>query len=510
MTLDTEPTPLYLIIDQGGHASRAFIFNTEGCELARGTSPIEAQVTASGGIEYGADALLQSIQTAIQQAIAPADIHLTAIVAAGMATQRSNVVCWDRLSGEPLSPIISWQDRRAARWIEKFRPHATQVHQTTGLFLSPHYGVGKLQWCIKNLPRVNDAYRQQRLCWGPMSSFLLHRLLDEKPYLVDHVNASRTLLWNLDTLAWDQTLIRLFGLCDNPLPRCVPNQHPFGTLTVANHHIPMTLVIGDQSASLFAWQQLQHDALYINIGTGAFIQRVTGSNCIITPQLLTSLLLQQPQQKSAQSCYALEGTINGAGNALGWIAQQWQLAPEQLYRQLPQWLQQNEFSTLFLNGISGIGSPYWQADFDSRFIGKQCIEQQVVAVIESIVFLLQLNIEQLQHHRPGAEKILLSGGLAQLDGLCQRIANLSGLVVHRMAECEATASGVAWLLAQHQTTIADSDKSLNNHSHVRKQYWQQFQPADNSQLAARYRRWRIAMEQAIAARKNDADSPGSC
>ncbi len=483
--------PLFLIIDQGGHASRAFVFDALGNERSRGTSPIEAKTTTNGGIEYNADLLLQSIQAAIQQAVASPDIRLTDIVAAGMATQRSNAACWDQLSGEPLSSIISWQDRRAARWMEQFQPHATQVHQTTGLFLSPHYGVGKLQWCIKNIPDVRGAYEQQRLCWGPMSSFLLRRLLDEKPYLVDHVNASRTLLWNLGRQEWDQNLIDLFELPDNPLPNCVPNRYPFGTLTIAGHAIPMTLVMGDQSASLFAWQQLQQDALYLNIGTGAFIQRVTGSDCIIAPKLLTSLLLQQ----ETGARYALEGTVNGAGSALGWIAQQWQLAPDKLYQQLPQWLQQNNIDMLFLNGISGIGSPYWQAEFDSRFIGatnaEQNIEQQVVAVIESIAFLIQRNIKQLQYHRPGATKILISGGLTQLDGLCQRIADLSGLVIHRMAGCEATASGVAWLLAQQQSKSTGANIKWNRREQ------QQIQPQNNPLLAERYRRWQLTMEHAI-------------
>ncbi len=477
-------TPLYLVIDQGGHASRAFIFNAQGQELSRGTAPIEAQISVDDRVEYEAETLLQSIQTAIHEAVSAPNIKLTEIVAAGMATQRSNVVCWDKTCGKPLSPIISWQDRRAADWIEKFQPNAAQIHQSTGLFLSPHYGVGKLQWCINNLSAVHEAHQQQRLCWGPMSSFLLHQLLDEQPYLVDRVNASRTLLLNINTLEWDRSLAQLFKLPHNPLPRCVPNHYPFGTLTIAGHAVPMTTVIGDQSASLFAWQQLQHDALYINIGTGAFIQRVTGDDCVIVPQLLTSLL--QQQNGNSNSAYALEGTVNGAGSALSWIEQR--LQPDRLYQKLPQWLENNDLSILFLNGVSGIGSPYWQADFESKFIGAGSVEQQITAVIESIAFLLQLNIEQLQHHRPGAKKILISGGLAQLDGLCQRIADLSGLIVHRMAECEATASGLAWLLVHSQPATIESTW----HRHDQ----QQIQPQENPMLIKRYQRWHIAMDEA--------------
>ena len=477
------PAPLYLVIDQGGHASRAFVFNQKGEVLSQASSPIEAQVSAGDYVEYRAEALLQSIQAAIEKTVVSPNIKLTDIVAAGMATQRSNIACWDRITGEPLSPIISWQDRRAADWIERFQPHQEQIHQTTGLFLSPHYGAGKLLWCFDNLPSVARAAQLQRLYWGSMSSFLLHQLLNEKPYLVDHVNASRTLLWNIKTLDWDPSLAQLFDLPNSPLPRCVANQHAYGSLTVAGHSIPMTTVIGDQSASLFSWQQLQDDALYINIGTGAFIQRVINDGCVVKPKLLTSLLLRQNEK----SYYALEGTVNGAGSALSWIEQQ--LQPEDLYQQLPQWLRKNDCPLLFLNGISGIGSPYWQADFDSRFIGEGNEQQKIVAVIESIAFLLQINIEQLQQQRPAAKKILISGGLAQLDGLCQRLADLSGLQVQRMSECEATASGLTWLLTHSDSKTTDSN-------------WHRYDltestPHDNPPLTARYQRWKIAMEQAI-------------
>jgi len=480
------PNPLYLVIDQGGHASRAFVFNKDGEVQAQGNSPIEAQVNkdANDQVEYDAITLLRSILHAIHEAIASPNINLSDIVSAGMATQRSNIVCWDRVTGQPLSSIISWQDRRAVDWIEKFRTVDEQIHHATGLFLSPHYGVGKLKWCYENLPAIAQAHQQQRLCWGPMTSFLLNQLLDEKPYLIDHVNASRTLLWSIKTHDWDPMLAQLFDLPSAPLPECVANQYPFGMLTIGNHKIPMTTVIGDQSASLFAWQQLQDDALYINIGTGAFIQRVINSDCIIEENLLTSLLIKN----GGDACYALEGTVNGAGSALSWAEQQ--LQPHQLYQQLPQWLEDNNCPLLFLNGISGLGSPYWQANFKSHFIGNGNDAQKVVAVIESIIFLLQVNIEQLQQQQPAARKILISGGLTQLDGLCQRIADLSDLTVQRMTTAEGTANGIAWLLAH-------SNKDRPDGNQWNKGSMTQFSPTPNRALSKRYQRWTKALWEAL-------------
>lgn len=477
-----DPTPLYLVIDQGGHASRAFLFDSRGHELSRGTTPITAEVTATDYAEYDAEALVSSIRAAIHAAVNAPGITLSNIVAAGLATQRANVACWDRLTGNALSPLISWQDRRAAEWITQFSADAEQLHQQTGLFLSPHYGVGKLHWCYQNLPAVREAHRRHQLCWGPMSSYLLFQLLDERPYLVDHINASRTLLWNINRCEWEPTLLKLFGLAENPLPRTVPNCYRYGTLTIDGHAIPMTVVIGDQSASLFSWRQLQHDALYINIGTGAFIQRVTGGECMITPRQLTSLLLHQ----GITPTYALEGTVNGAGSAISWLEQQHPV--DNLYQKIPVWLSCDDQPLRFLNGISGLGSPYWQPRFESHFIGDGDIAARYCAVIESIAFLLQVNIEQLQRRHSGEKKILISGGLARFDGLCQRIADLSDLTVIRMETDEATAGGLAWLLACH------SGGNRNRWQEVEQQI---FPPAENPPLRGRYRHWQHEMEAAL-------------
>ncbi len=435
------PDNLYLCIDQGGHASRALVFDHEGTLVCSAFQAIEAHHTSHDYIEYPPDALVTSIATVIHEVLEKLGDRQSQISAAGMATQRSNVVCWNRETGEALSPVISWQDRRNNAMIRKLGDHRRNIHIKTGLFLSAHYGASKLRWCLENIPAVQHALEEGTLAYGPMASYLTCRFSEEKPALADIVNASRTLLVNLDTGNWDESLLRLFGLPAEPLPECVPSRHDFGRLAGASH-IPLKVVTGDQSAAMYAYGPLQPDTAYINAGTGAFVSRPSGPSRIYGRRLLTSLIAREEDNSE----YVLEGTVNGAGSAIDWFAHETGML--EIYDRLPDWLEQpTDNETFYLNGFAGLGAPFWVADFSSRFIGKKDNVRRAVAIVESIVFLLQASLDEMHKLASPPEQIQITGGLALLDGFCQRIADLSGLPVYRPVECEATGKGLAYLLA---------------------------------------------------------------
>ena len=183
-----------------------------------------------GWVEQEPEELVASLHAVIARVFVALGARAGQIVSAGLATQRASMVCWDRHTGEALSPIISWQDRRAHEWLDQFSAQTQAVHQRTGLRLSSHYGAAKMRWCLDHLPAVAGARREGRLAMGPLASFLLFRLLEEKPLLADPANAARTLLWNLRALDWDPWLLALFGIPAETLPRGVPTRHAFGTL----------------------------------------------------------------------------------------------------------------------------------------------------------------------------------------------------------------------------------------------------------------------------------------
>jgi len=470
--------PLYLAIDQGTHASRAVVLDRCGRLHARASRDIALTHPQPDWAEQDGDAMVASVFAAVAGALGELGERRHQVAAVGLASQRASCVCWDRRNGHPLSPVFSWQDRRAYVWLQQFEAHAESVHRKTGLFLSPHYGASKLRWALEHLPAVRQARGAGTLCWGPQASFLVFRLLDEHPLLADPQCAARTQLWNVRTRDWDPELLELFGLPQGFLPRSVPTCHAFGTLSSGDMHVPLTVVNGDQSAAVFAFGWPEEDSAYVNIGTSAFVQRALTHDPGYVPRQLTGIILDDGNT----TVYMVEGNINGAGAALEWLTGE--IGVNDVVPLLPSWLERAGEPPLFLNGIAGLGGPFWKPDFESRFVGTGEPWQQAVAVVESIAFLLQANIDEMAKYVRPATRIRVSGGVSRLDGLCRRLASVSGLPVHRREDPEATGRGIAYLAAGRPP-----EWNAGAHEDV-------FAPADDPALRARYRQWRMLMTEA--------------
>ena len=484
-----QDTRLFLAIDQGGHATRSTVYDTDGQIVASAAAAIETLLPAPGRVEHDPEQLMDSVTGSLSGVMGRLGDRAGDVRAAGLATQRASVVCWDRISGAALSPVISWQDRRAAEWLGRLESRAGMIHRRTGLVLSPHYGAGKLRWCLDHLPAVGRALAEERLAWGPLASFILFRLTGRQSLLVDPVNAGRTQLWDAATLDWSDELLDVFGLPAAPLPRCVPNSHAFGDIALLPGAIPVTVVTGDQSAALYCLGQPACDTVYVNLGTGGFLQRVSD----VRPETNAGLLGSVVWQDDRQALFVTEGTVNGVGSAIEAVARDLELEMAAVFRQAPDWLERRQAPPLFLNGIAGLGSPFWVADFESRFIGEGDAAMRVVAVLESIVFLLVENLACLRETGP-LERVVISGGLAVLDGLCQRLADLAGLRVERPPDFEATSRGLAWRVAGDPPGWAGIGPE---------RHWlSRPDPA----LASRYRQWRHSLAAALAGQ--DADGTG--
>ncbi|MDJ0655706.1 MAG: FGGY family carbohydrate kinase [Xanthomonadales bacterium] len=465
-----------LAIDQGGHATRALVFDDQGNIVGRSEVPVHTQRYPGDRVELDPEAIIDSVFECVQSALDGLDASL--VVTAGLATQRSTVVCWDRRTGEPLSPVLSWQDRRAATWLEAFQADQPRIHAATGLVVSPHYGASKLAWCLENLPEVSRALESGNLAWGPLSSFILFRTLNERPHLADPANASRTLLWDLETRDWSGQMLDLFGLPSEPLPTCVPSRHSYGTLAIPGaESIPLELCTGDQSAALFAGGWPDPDTVYLNMGTGAFLQRASDSLPSPVPGLLRGVVFQD----ESATVYVTEGTVNGAGSALALRADELGLSPEQWKAQAPAWLDSDMDPPLYLNGVSGLGSPYWAPRYATESVGEGSADAQMLAVLESIVFLVQVNLESMTGRGGATSRLVVTGGLSKLDGLCQKVADLSGISVSRPELHEATASGTARLLGLKVPVDASSQSPV-------------FVPQGNPALSRRYAHWRSLLE----------------
>ena len=481
-------TELYLALDQGGHASRAILYDAHGEAVADAFAPLATLRDAQGHIEHDPEALIGSLRRAIDDVCACPEVAGRRIAAAGLATQRSSIACWNRDTGAALAPIISWQDRRNANWLERLAQEADRIRRTTGLALTPHYGASKMRWCLDHLPAVREAAEAGTLAMGPLASYILHRLLVPSPFVADPANASRTQLWDITTQDWSPSLLALFGIDARALPRCVMSRHAYGMLPTSARPVPLTVTTGDQSAVPFAFGPLAPTTAYVNVGTGAFVQRAIRDRLPEAPRLLASVVWSDASGVD----FMLEGTVNGAGSALDWFAQREGVDVTPMLAALAGADAAAPAPPLFLNGVSGLGAPFWVSSFESRFIGTGDVSARLAAVLESIVFLVNNNLDELRPHGPPLDRIIVTGGMAENDFFCRALAALARIPVFRSREREATAKGLAYLVAGQPLGWPAQGKG------------DIFEPAQDATLAGRFSAWLAALRSAIA---EDAGEP---
>lgn len=473
------PSPLFLAIDQGGHASRALIFDACGGVVAQHHADISTFEPRPGWVEHDSDELVARTRAAIDGAVQQLGADRYRLEAAGLATQRSSMVCWNADTGAALTPVISWADTRAADRLSALEFDRSEVLRRTGLVPNAHFGASKMRWCLDNVPAVQQAAADGTLVMGPLASFLLHRLLAERPLLVDPSNGSRTLLMDVRRSQWDPFLLDIFGVSPGQLPRCCPNRFAFGSLVLGDLRVPLTVCTGDQAAALFCDGWPRDDTFYVNAGTGAFIQRPVVDLADQQDRLLTSVVWAEPNK----TLFVREGTVNGAGRALTWMnGLEGRVADFRVCEAL------QEEPPLFLNSVGGLGSPYWRADVSPRFSSEASFSLKLAAVLESVVFLLAKNAERLRNP-PLPHQLVLGGGLGNSTRFCQSLADLIGLDVLRSEQAEATASGLAFLLA---------DGPVN---WMRAEY-EVFAPSENAALNARYSAWSEWVDSVLASKQN--------
>ncbi len=509
-SLAQSPGSLFLAIDQGGQSSRVGVFNQQGellCSYSAACVTQHIQTQTGEHIEQCGEEILAGIRQCLQQVADFLGERVGRIKAAGFAGQGSSLLCWDKLTGEALTPVLSWQDIRGQGYLNNFPLSNPQVQQLTGLRLSPHYGASKMRWCLENSLEVKTAHEQQRLAIGPIVSYVFWHLLAGNPMLVDPGHAQRTLLWNLQTEDWDESLLQQFNIPRALLPQCKKHNSFFGELNVAGHNIPFTASARDQGASLFANGAPDANACYINIGTGAFIQRVSNqlqapAGLLVSPLWLPDVVADDVIETASPTCYldsgefiqaqkiyAWEATVNGAASAIAFIEQQINLTvtPELIAQALALNPQPECY---FLNAIGGLSAPYWRTDLVSRFSENLSPLKKVLAWLESVVFQIVVNV-QLMESLGKTQKILISGGLSQADGICQRIADLTGATVCRSDNADATLRGIGCMAAKSGSRLGQELKWKPT------AYIDQFVPKENALLSARFLVWKSSLEELL-------------
>lgn len=477
-------SPLVLVLDQGGHSSRALVFDETGAVIAQASVQVSTTIRQPEWIEQDAAELSASLRTLLFRVADQLGERCSDLQAAALIVQRSSIVAWNRVSHEILSPVLSWQDTRNRVWLEKLlqKNHNNirkTVRQKTGLCVNAHYGASKMRWLLDNVPEIKYAEKNKTLCIAPLVCFLHQQLTHAIEPVVDAVIASRTLLAGLGETTWSPALLQLFDVPEAVLPTIKPTMADYGAIHVGDYSVPLQLLGGDQS--FFAMSHnlfLDPAVVFINVGTGAFIQQsmqvaMVPENLLCAPLCITG--------DTSEAIMVAEGTVNAAATALDWFyerigyslsAADWQLA-----------LKRTDDDPVsvpyFVGRMVAAGSPDWLPAGESFFSQDSTVEQQAIAVLESIVFSLQRNLDSLAAVQR-CEKIIISGGLSQLDIFCQRLADLAGKSVLRSDDVEACARGAAM-----QLLPGAAGKPIYN----------EYIPINNLFLEQRYRQWSEAMAQ---------------
>jgi glycerol kinase len=495
-----------LALDQGSHASRACLFDESGALLAAASVPVATVRRGAAEVEQDADELVQSLRSAAREAVSQARARQPALKlrAAGLAVQRSTIVCCSREDGRALAPALSWQDHRNAAWLQTLAPQAARIRELTGLPLSAHYGASKLRWCLDHLPDVAQAAAAGRLLAAPLASYLAMHLnannagaagnaCDARSARVDAANASRTLLLDSRRLDWSAELLGLFAIDLAWLPAHAPTRGAWGMLRLPDYAVELCAVTGDQSAVPWSEGAADPAVVYVNLGTGAFIQRPLLERPAAPAPLLGSVLYRDGDA----AIYSLEGTVNGAGAAVSWFCAQHQCAEQPLWAALES-LDARTALPVFVNGIGGLGSPWWRPTLDSHFIdsaagagsggvdggGTAELLPRFAAVIESIAFMIAANATLLVQQSGPPQCVLLAGGMSRSQWLCQKLASLLGLPV-QVTAAEASARGVARLAAPELTAQWQRAPT------------QTWEPQADPALQARYQRFLEAVAAAL-------------
>jgi glycerol kinase len=446
-TESASATDLFLAIDQGGQSTRIAIYSAEGKQIccysaACATTHHKTESSPYEHIEQNGEEILAGIRDCLGEIQQHLGGDVKRIKAASFAGQGSSLLCWNNQTGAALTPVLSWQDTRGEPYLNNIPLTHQQTQQLTGLRLSPHYGATKMRWCLEHNKKVAQAQQDNCLSIGPIVSYIFWHLLG-KQTLVDPGHAQRTLLWNLQSNEWDQSLLDIFKIPRNVLPHCQYHNSHFGNLQLGDHTIPFTASARDQGASLFARGLPELDSCYINIGTGAFIQRL--SENLRAPEGLLVSPLWLPENPVDKKYYAWEATVNGAAAAISFIQQQTGLAitPQDIDSAFAL---DPTADCYFLNAIGGLSAPYWRTDLQSRFSESLSVEEKILAWIESVIFQIVINVK-LMNPLGSTKKIIISGGFSKADAVCQKIADLTSANVHRSDNADATVQGAACMAA---------------------------------------------------------------
>ena len=457
-----------LAIDQGTTSTRAILFNSGGAIQAVAQTEFPQIFPQPGWVEHDPHDLWQTTVSVARRAVADAQLGASDIAAIGIANQRETTVLWHRDSGRPIYNAIVWQDRRTTEWCRRMRAKVgdPELSKRTGLLFDPYFSASKIAWLLDNIAGARAAAQKGRLACGTVDTFLLWRLTGGASHVTDATNASRTMLFNLKTQAWDDDLLKAFRIPRSLLPEVRDSAADFGTTTpdFLGEPVPITGIAGDQQAALVGQACFAPGMTKSTYGTGCFVVQNTGAQPVRSKNRLITTVAYRLAGKPT---FALEGSIFVCGAAIQWLRDQlgfMTTAAESSELAAPL---QDTGGVYLVPAFAGLGAPYWDPEARGALFGltRQTSRAQIVrAALEAVAYQTRDLITAMNADRTprGSRRklaaIRVDGGMAVNDWTMQFLSDQLGIPVQRPAITETTAVGAAYLAGLGAGVFASTDE----------------------------------------------------
>ena len=499
-----------LAIDQGTTGTTAMVFNHDSATVGEAYSEFTQHYPQPGWVEHDANEIWDVSMQVVQDALEDAGVSPGDLVAIGITNQRETVVMWDRESGEPVHNAIVWQDRRGAGICGELseQGYDDMVRDKSGLVIDAYFSGSKVQWLLDNVEGLKERARNGEIAMGTIDTWLIYKLTGGREHVTDYSNASRTMMYNIFDLEWDDELLEMLGGVPREiLPEVKPSSYVYGNTDaeVFGAEVPVAGVAGDQQAALFGEVAFEKGLTKNTYGTGSFALMNTGTEPIKSRNdLLTTIawgLGDEPVE------YALEGAIFITGAAVQWLRDGLgiiETAAET--EELAQSVDSND-DVYFVPALVGLGAPHWDSYARGTIIGitRGTTRAHLArAALESMAYQTRDAVEAMgDDSGMKVPTFRADGGAAANRWMMQFQADILGVPVEVPETLETTALGAAYL-AGLATGFWDDREELKNRWRLRRRYEPQMDEEERERL---YGRWREALERAKEWAQEAVESP---
>ena len=439
-----------LALDQGTTSSRAIVFDHNGHIKSVAQKEFTQYFPQPGWVEHNPNEIWSSQASVIAEAISAIDINGLDIAAIGITNQRETTIVWDIDTEEPIYNAIVWQDRRTSEYCDELKAQGLteKIHEKTGLIIDAYFSGTKIKWILDNVPGARKRAEMGKLRFGNVDSWLVWRLTRGEIHVTDVTNASRTMLFNIKDLKWDEELLKLLDIPMSMMPEVKSSSEIYGhtKTTIFAHEVPISGIAGDQQAALFGQMCIEPGSIKNTYGTGCFVMLNTGSKPVLSKNNLLTTIAWKIGDKIT---YALEGSIYVGGSVVQWLRDGLGFITssseiEDLASTVP-----DSGGVYFVPALTGLAAPYWDQYARGTIIGitRGTTRAHIArAALDGIAFQTY-DIAQAMAKDMDAPlmELKVDGGASRNNLLMQHQADLLGITVVRPKITETTALGAAYL-----------------------------------------------------------------